>query len=111
LKGLSDFSELRKFILFLISSFQPYSIQISESFFYDDLMDLDSNEFWFGWMSYFSKDIKIPQIPIEIKVEELPNGGKLLTTTEETFTSDNPEHLSKAKLLVELFRKNNIKCW
>jgi hypothetical protein len=111
LKDLNDFSGLRKFILFLAEIFQPYSIQVSESFFYRDLMDLASEEYWFGWMTYFSKGIKIPEISSDIKVEQLPNGDKLLITTAETFTSENPEHLRKAKLLVELFRKNNVKMW
>jgi hypothetical protein len=95
---------------FLIDVFQPHSIQISESFFYRDLMDLESDEYWFGWMTYFSKYIKLPKLPPGIKVEELPNGGKLLITIEEVFTCENPEHVRKAKSLVELFRKNNIRC-
>jgi len=109
LKNLNDFGEVKKFILFLVEIFQPYSIQVSESFFYRNLMNLDSDEYWFGWITYFSKSIKMPEIPLEIKVEELSNGGKLLITTEEIYTSENPEHLRKAMLLVELFRKYNIK--
>jgi hypothetical protein len=109
LTGLNRYSELRKFILALIQIFQPYSIEVSEYVFYRKLMDLKSDEFWFGWMTYFSKDMKIPAAPSDIKVEELPNGGKLLITTEEFFSFESPEHVRRAKSLVELFRKNNIR--
>ncbi|MGZ3759792.1 MAG: Imm52 family immunity protein [Mucilaginibacter sp.] len=107
---LNDFKELKKFIINLVEIFEPKYVEVFDYVFYNDLMDLKSDEYRFGWMTYFSKDIKIPELPADIKVEELPNGGRLLITTEDTFTCENSEHVRKAKLLVDLFRKNNIKC-
>jgi len=109
MEHLTDFDSLRSFILMLVDLFDPSSIEVSEYSFYRGLMDLESDEYWFGWVSYFSKNIKLPQVPDEIMIERLPNGGKLLITTYETFNCSNSSHVRKAKLLVDLFRKENIK--
>ena len=107
---LKEFKELKKFIIKFVEIFEPKYIEISDYVFYNDLMNLELDEYRFGWMTYFSKDVKLPSIPAEIKLEELSNGGRLLITTEETFSCENPDHIRKAKLLVDLFRSNNIKC-
>jgi hypothetical protein len=93
----------------LIDFFEPKWIEVSDYIFYNDLVKIESDEYRLGWMTYFSKDIRLPLIPTDIKVEELPNGGRLLITADEIFSVENSEHIRKAKLLVDLFRKNRIK--
>jgi len=68
-----------------------------------------SNEFFVGWLSYFSNETKLPPIPSEYEVEQLDGIGKLLITTRDDFDSlNNPEHYAKAMRLVELFREHGI---
>lgn len=106
---LNSFEEFKQFIIKLIDFFEPKWIEVSDYIFYNDLVKIESDEYRLGWMTYFSKDIRLPLIPADIKVEELPNGGRLLITADEIFSIENSEHIRKAKLLVDLFRKNGIK--
>jgi hypothetical protein len=109
LKNLSQFEQFKTFIMDLITIFQPYSIEVSEYAFYRERMNLKSDEYWFGWLTYFSKYIEIPRVIADAEIEELNNGGKLLIVTKEYFNSENPEHLKRAKSLTELFRRSNVK--
>lgn len=108
LNELNRFDGLKHFIFYLINIFEPYSIEVSEYKFFREKMDLRSDEYWFGWMTYFSNKISIPEVPPGIKVEDVGNKGKLIITTEDFFTSDNSEHFNRAKSLVNLFRNKNI---
>ena len=81
---------------------------ITDRVFYKDIANQSINEYWFGWMNYFSKKLSIPIIPSEFKYEVINELGKLYITTEEIFDVSNPVHVEKAKMLVDLFRKERI---
>lgn len=109
LDNLSSFSKLRDFLMKLIEVFDPHSIEVSDYRFYSEFMDLESDEYWFGDITYFAKGVKIPKLPPDIDVDTLANGGKFVSVFNGMFDYNNINHLEKAKSLVELFRTNNIK--
>jgi hypothetical protein len=77
--------------------------------FYKDIAKQSIDEYWFGWMSFFSNRLNLTfsKIPDEIRVEKV-NNGTLLITTEQLFSSEDLSSVQKALSLVNLFRKSNI---
>lgn len=109
LDNLSSFSKLRDFLVKLVEVFDPQSIEVSDYRFYSEFMDLESDEYWFGDITYFAKGVKIPKLPSDINVDTLANGGKFVSVFNGMVDYNNINHLEKVKSLVELFRTNNIK--
>jgi Immunity protein 52 len=91
-----------------IEYFNPDWGAITDSKFTFEIADQSIKEYWFGWMSYFSNGIALPLMPRDFKNENVGSLGKLYITTDEIFDAANPLHVEKAKILVELFRKEKI---
>jgi Immunity protein 52 len=54
------------------------------------------------WMAYLSPARSLRfALPADIRTERAPDGGLLMTTTEEPFDPTNPEHLRGARILAE----------
>jgi hypothetical protein len=54
------------------------------------------------WIAYLSAPfVSGLQLPAEIRAERTPNGGLLMTATEEGYDPTNPEHLRRARILAE----------
>lgn len=78
----------------------------------------DLKEFWlpqkfrFGWINYvsprFAPLIKPPQSAI---VEYRPNGGLLMSATNETFVTANPQHLAVAREIEAALAPLNALPW
>jgi Immunity protein 52 len=60
------------------------------------------SHFNFPWMAYLSsaRSLRLA-LPGGIRTERTPDGGLLMTTTEESFDPTNPEHLRGARILAE----------
>jgi len=80
----------------------------------DDLMKVwpEGPQFHFGWMNYvaprFAPLIKPPQNAI---VEYRPNGGLLMSATNETFITANPQHLAVAREIEAALAPLNALPW
>jgi hypothetical protein len=60
------------------------------------------SHFNFPWMAYLSPASSLRfALPVGIGTERAPDGGLLMTTTEEPFDPRNPEHLRGARILAE----------
>jgi Immunity protein 52 len=60
------------------------------------------SHFNFPWMAYLSPASSLRfALPADIRTERAPDGGLLMTTTEEPFDPRNPEHLRGARILAE----------
>ncbi|WP_316815864.1 Imm52 family immunity protein [Pedobacter nyackensis] len=88
-----------------INYFKPDWGVITQIDYIEEELGQTIDEYWFGWMTYFSKTIRLPEIPQNIITEELSTGGKLLITSHEPFNPQIIEHSNKAKALVTAFRK------
>lgn len=54
------------------------------------------------WITYLSAPLASGfQLPAEIRTERTPDGGLLITTTEERLDPTNPEHLRRARIVVD----------
>lgn len=54
------------------------------------------------WMAYLSPARSLRfALPADIRTERAPDGGLLMTTTDEPFDPRNPEHLRRARILAE----------
>jgi hypothetical protein len=54
------------------------------------------------WIGYLSAPLATAlQLPAEIRSEQTPDGGLLLTATEERLDPTNPEHLRRARIVAE----------
>ena len=92
-----------------INYFKPNWGVVTQYDFVEEVLKQTNDDYWFGWMTYFSDEIKLPRIPSEIKIEKLPHGGKILLTTEDVFDTYNNEHANRAKALAQAFKIANIK--
>jgi len=55
------------------------------------------------WIAYLSPALAVGfPLPAEIRAERVPDGGLLLTVTDEPFDPTNPEHLRRARTLAEI---------
>jgi hypothetical protein len=61
------------------------------------------SRFHIPWIAYLSAPLAsgTPTPPPGIRAERAPDGGLLMTTTEERLDPTNPEHLRRARLLAE----------
>ncbi len=60
------------------------------------------SHFGFPWMAYLSPTSSLRfALPAGIRTERAPDGGLLMTTTEESFDPTIPEHLHCARILAE----------
>jgi hypothetical protein len=60
------------------------------------------SRFHIPWHAYLSAPLASGlQLPAEIRTERTPDGGLLLTATEERLEPTNPEHLHRARILAE----------
>ncbi len=100
---------IKSFVLKLAEITNAEEISVSDYEFYRKKMDLLSYEPWFGWITYFRKDVVLPTIPENILKEETQLGGTLLATTKERFDPGNETHFNKAKDLVDVFRAAQYK--
>ncbi len=59
--------------------------------------------FHIPWIAYLSPApaVGFPPLPAEIRTERAPDGGLLLTVTEEPLDPTNPEHLRGARIVAE----------
>lgn len=58
--------------------------------------------FQIPWMAYLSPARSLRfALPADIRTERAPDGGLLMTTTEEEFDPRNPEHIRRARILAE----------
>jgi hypothetical protein len=58
--------------------------------------------FHIPWISYLSAPLTSGvQLPAEIQSERTPDGGLLMTATEERLDPGNPEHLRRARILAD----------
>jgi hypothetical protein len=73
---------------------------------------LEGPKFGFGWINYvaprFAPLIKPPQNAI---VEYRPNGGLLMSATNETFVTENPQHLAVAREIETALAPLNALPW
>jgi hypothetical protein len=99
--------DLPKLLQMSIEFFNPKWGVITSTNFRDTIADQTIKEYWFGWMTYFSDEIKLPNLPADFSVKKLDK-GKLIITTEETFSDGNKSHVDKAMRLVNLFRKERV---
>jgi hypothetical protein len=54
------------------------------------------------WIAYLSPTPSLRfSLPADIRTERAPDGGLLMTTTEEPLEPTNPEHLRRARILAE----------
>jgi hypothetical protein len=61
-----------------------------------------SSLFHFTWLGYLSAELADNvKLPPEIKTERTPDGGLLMTATEERIDPTNPEHWRRARILAE----------
>jgi hypothetical protein len=60
------------------------------------------SDFHIPWIAYLApaRALGVP-LPIDIRTERAPEGGLLMTATEERLDPTNPEHLRRARILVE----------
>jgi hypothetical protein len=63
---------------------------------------IPNSTFHIPWIAYVSpaRAVHFP-LPADIRTERAPDGGLLLTVTEEPFDPTDPEHLRRARALVE----------
>lgn len=66
------------------------------------------DDYNFGWMTFFSKDLNIPVINIDGTSEKDISVGKILITTKEVFNKENINHIEKAK---EVFNYSKNNAW
>lgn len=60
------------------------------------------SRFHIPWIAYLSAPLASGlQLPAEIRNERTPDGGLLMTATEERLDPANPEHLRRARILAE----------
>ena len=60
------------------------------------------SRFHIPWIAYLSVPLASGlQLPAEIRTERTPDGGLLMTATEEPLDPTNPEHLRRARILAE----------
>jgi hypothetical protein len=60
------------------------------------------SRFHIPWIAYLSAPlVGGVQMPPEIKSERMPDGGLLMSATEERLDPTNPEHLRRARILAE----------
>jgi Immunity protein 52 len=60
------------------------------------------SRFHIPWIAYLSAPLTSGvQLPTEIQSERTPDGGLLMTATEQRLDPANPEHLRRARLLVD----------
>lgn len=60
------------------------------------------SRFHVPWIAYLSSPIAAEvRLPPEIQCENTPNGGLLMTATEDRLDPTNPEHLRRARILAE----------
>jgi hypothetical protein len=103
------------------NTFKAALVELAESFeitfciaIPSDLMELWQNgqKFQFGWINYisprFAPLIKPPQSAI---VEYRPNGGLLMSATNETFITANPQHLAVAREIEAALAPLNALPW
>jgi hypothetical protein len=58
--------------------------------------------FHIPWIGYLSAPLATAlQLPADIRSERTPDGGLLLTATEERLEPTNPEHLLRARIIAE----------
>jgi hypothetical protein len=61
------------------------------------------SRFHIPWFVYLSSPLASGlQTPEEIRGERTPDGGLLMTATEERLDPTSPEHLRRARILAEL---------
>ena len=61
-----------------------------------------SSVFRIPWIAYLSSALAVGfPLPAEIRTERVPDGGLLLTVTDEPFDPTNPEHLRHARILAK----------
>jgi hypothetical protein len=60
------------------------------------------SRFHIPWIAYLSAPLASGlQLPAEIRTERTPDGGRLLTATEERFDPSSSEHLARAHIIAE----------
>jgi hypothetical protein len=61
------------------------------------------SRFHIPWIAYLSPSLASGlQLPADIRGEPTPDGGQLMTATEERLDPTNPEHLRCARILAEI---------
>jgi hypothetical protein len=61
------------------------------------------SRFHIPWLAYVSAPLASRlQLPAEIATERTPDGGLLMTATNEPLDPTNPEHLRRARILAEI---------
>ena len=60
------------------------------------------SRFHIPWIAYLSTSLASGlRLPVEIRTERTPDGGLLLTATEERLDPTNSEHLARARIIAE----------
>ncbi len=105
-----DFNWFRNLLIELLTIVSPVKWGgVIDPRFRDDIAQHNSNEYFIGWLNYFSNKIELPPIPTDkYIIEPFRDEGKIIATTQELWDRNNPEIVSKAMELVSLFRQNNI---
>lgn len=76
---------------------------------YKELLHQNIDEYWVGWMMYFSNVVKLPSLSSFYSIDRSLKNGIVVFITDEEFDASEKNHIARAKFLFELFRENEIK--
>jgi hypothetical protein len=111
-----------------IGYFDPEWGVLTQFSFWTEITNQANEEYKFGWMTYFSKEVtqrimkqlngvSLLKMIFNTKsnfndyikvIEEEVYEGKLLISTHEVFDTSNPTHVKQAKVILDFFKKNKI---